>query len=294
MAIHPCQPPESLQRQRNNNVNVVKRVGLGINHRIIFPKQSKTPTSSHTRSNTYDLDLKRRLKRDRVSNLTEDEKKNYHSVVCLNKPNPPMFGTTTIFVFRTIECSYSLAKGVRGGLDEGAKYSRVKEDKKKKIPLKLMRVDDKLVNEEFLTDFVLHDENGVLQPLEILEFDDMFISGLILPLEESSGKEKEKVIRCEGIRRLESWDISGYEDGSPVIWLSTNIADYHCLRPASSYKKFYDDFFEKAHACVEVYKRLSRSSRGNPDSTLDEFLARVLVEEDEEEKKNNKKAASLN
>ena len=62
---------------------------------------------------------------------------------------------------------------------------------------------DKLVDEEFLTDFVLHDENGVSQPLEMLEFDDMFISGLILPLEESSDKEKENVIKCEGFGRLE-------------------------------------------------------------------------------------------
>ena len=122
----------------------------------------------------------------------------------------------------------------------------------------------------------MHDENGVPQPLEMLEFDDIFISDLKLPLEESSDKEKEKVIKCEGFGQLESWDISSYEDGSPVIWLSTDIADYHCLRPTSSYKKFYDHFFEKAHACVEVYKRLSRSSRGNPDSTLDELLARVV------------------
>ena len=67
---------------------------------------------------------------------------------------------------------------------------------------------DMLVDEEFLVvrltsgkddgcpnrrlaDFVLHDETGVLQLLEMLEFDDMFISGLILPLEESLDKEKE-------------------------------------------------------------------------------------------------------
>ena len=31
--------------------------------------------------------------------------------------------------------------GVRGGLDEGAKYSRGKEDKKKKIPMKVISVD---------------------------------------------------------------------------------------------------------------------------------------------------------
>ena len=86
-----------------------------------------------------------------------------------------------------------------------------------------------------LTDFVLHDENGVPQPLEMLEVNDMFISSLILPLEESSKKAKEKVIRCEGFGWLESWDFSGYEDGSLVIWLSIDIADYHCLRPASGY-----------------------------------------------------------
>ena len=74
----------------------------------------------------------------------------------------------------------------------------------------------------------------------------MFISGHILHLEECSNKEKEKVIRCEGFGWLESWDIFGYEDGSPVIWLSIDIADYHCHRPNSSYKKFYDHFFEKA------------------------------------------------
>ena len=61
-----------------------------------------------------------------------------------------------------------------------------------------------------------------------------------------------------------------------MIWLSTDIVDYHCLRLASSYKKFYDHFFEKAHACLEVYKRLSRSSKGNPNSTLDELLTRVV------------------
>ena len=31
--------------------------------------------------------------------------------------------------------------GVRGGLEEGAKYSRSKEDKKKKILMKVMRGD---------------------------------------------------------------------------------------------------------------------------------------------------------
>lgn len=127
-----------------------------------------------------------------------------------------------------------------------------------------------------LTDFILHNSDGIPQPLEMLEVDDMFISGLILPLEDNSDREKEKGVRCEGFGRIESWNISGYEDGSPVIWLSTDIADYDCLKPTGSYKKFYDHFFEKARACIEVYKKLSKASGGNSDCTLDELLAGVV------------------
>ncbi|KAJ1417312.1 hypothetical protein SESBI_16740 [Sesbania bispinosa] len=124
-----------------------------------------------------------------------------------------------------------------------------------------------------LTDFILHDENGTAQPLEMLEVNDLFISGVVLPLEPSTDKKKEKGIRCEGFGRIETWDISGYEDGFPVIWLSTDIADYDCLKPATSYKKFFDHFFEKARACVEVYKKLAKSSGGDPELSLDELLA---------------------
>ena len=127
-----------------------------------------------------------------------------------------------------------------------------------------------------LTDFILHDSDGQPQPFEMSEVDDLLISGLILPHEESSDKEKQKGVRCEGFGRIESWAISGYEDGSPVIWLSTDIADYDCVKPASSYKKFYDHFFEKARACVEVYRKLSKSSGGDPDLSLDELLASVV------------------
>ncbi|XWS41226.1 hypothetical protein CRYUN_Cryun17cG0062700 [Craigia yunnanensis] len=127
-----------------------------------------------------------------------------------------------------------------------------------------------------LNDFVLHNSEGLPHPLEMLEVNDMFITGLILPPEESFDKEKEKCIRCEGFGRIESWDISGYENGCPVIWLSTDVADYYCCKPASSYKKFYEHFFEKAHACIEVYKKLSKPSGGNPDLSLDELLAGVV------------------
>ncbi|WVZ14483.1 hypothetical protein V8G54_012049 [Vigna mungo] len=125
-----------------------------------------------------------------------------------------------------------------------------------------------------ITKFVLHDENGKGQPLEMLEVIDLYITGVILPLEASTGKKKDKGVRCEGFGRIESWDISGYEDGSPVIWISTNVADYDCQKPAASYKRFYDHFFEKARACIEVYKRLTKSS-GDLNISLDELLAGV-------------------
>ncbi|KAI4351936.1 hypothetical protein L6164_006235 [Bauhinia variegata] len=124
-----------------------------------------------------------------------------------------------------------------------------------------------------LTDFIIHDENGTAQPLEMLEVTDMFITGIVLPFEESTDKKKQEGVRCEGFGRIESWDISGYEDSFPVIWLSTDIADYHCLKPATNYKKYYDRFFEKARACVEVYKKLSQSSGQDPHISLDELLA---------------------
>lgn len=127
-----------------------------------------------------------------------------------------------------------------------------------------------------ITEFILHDATGKAQPLEVLEVNELFITGLILPLEVSTGKKKEKGVKCEGFGRVESWDISGYEDGSPVIWLSTDIADYDCQKPAASYKKVYDLFLEKARACIEVYQKLAKSSGGDPDISLDELLAGMV------------------
>lgn len=127
-----------------------------------------------------------------------------------------------------------------------------------------------------LTDFIFHDADGKPQPVEMLEVDDIFISGVILPLEKTSEKEKDTGVRCEGYGRIEDWSISGYEDGSPVIWVSTDLADYDCVKPAGSYKKLFGLFYEKARSCVEVYKRLSKSAGGNPDLSLDELLASLV------------------
>ena len=162
------------------------------------------------------------------------------------------------------------------------KRSSVVESKKEQVvngeilALRLTQGQEEGRPNRRLIDFVLHDANGNPQPLEMIEVDDMFISGVIMPLEESLDKEKEVPVRCEGFGRIEAWDISGYEDGSPVIWLSTEVADYECIKPAGGYKKFFDHFFQKALACIEVYKKLSKFSGGNPELTLDELLAGVV------------------
>lgn len=127
-----------------------------------------------------------------------------------------------------------------------------------------------------LIDFIFHDEDGKAQPVEILEVTDLFITGVILPLEPSGDPIKDKGVRCEGFGRIETWDISGYEDGVPTIWISTDLGDYDCGKPAASYKKIYGLFYEKARACIEIYKKVSKSLGGNPEITLDELIASLV------------------
>ncbi|KAM7251677.1 hypothetical protein ACFE04_023560 [Oxalis oulophora] len=127
-----------------------------------------------------------------------------------------------------------------------------------------------------LTNFSFHDAEGNLQPVEMMEVKNLSISGNILPHEESFDKQKEKGITCENFGPLESWSISGYEDGRPIIWVSTYIADYECIKPAHKYQKKYNLFFEKANASVEVYKRLAENCGGKSDLLLDEVLASVV------------------
>ncbi|CAH8337110.1 unnamed protein product [Eruca vesicaria subsp. sativa] len=126
-----------------------------------------------------------------------------------------------------------------------------------------------------LTDFVLHDADGVSQAVEMVEHGDMFITGVILPSGECSDKEKAKGMRCEGFGRVDNWSISGYEDGSPVVWVSTSLADYECVKPATSYMKLYGYFFQKAYASVEVYKKVAKASGGSPEMSLEELLVAV-------------------
>ena len=80
-----------------------------------------------------------------------------------------------------------------------------------------------------LTNFVFYDSDGRPQPIEMLEICNMYVAGTILPLEGSSDEEKEKGIRCEHFGWLESWAISGFEEGSPIIWVSTKLQTMNAL-----------------------------------------------------------------
>ncbi|XP_057863874.2 DNA (cytosine-5)-methyltransferase 1B [Cryptomeria japonica] len=124
-----------------------------------------------------------------------------------------------------------------------------------------------------LVDFIIHDSQGASQPIEMVYGMDLYISGLILP--KDGLLDKSKGVRCEGFGVVGTWSITGYENGSPIIWLQTEVAEYMCVKPAGSYKKFFSILNEKAMLCVEVYKALSKPDGGNPELGLDELVARV-------------------
>ncbi|TVU44569.1 hypothetical protein EJB05_04014 [Eragrostis curvula] len=127
-----------------------------------------------------------------------------------------------------------------------------------------------------LIDFTLHDADGNSQPFEMSEVDGIFITALVMPLDDDLGKDKGKGVRCLGFGQIKHWAISGYNEGTAVIWVSTEIADYKCVKPASSYRSFFDHFSEKARVCVEVYRKIAKSIGGNPQLGLEELLASVV------------------
>ncbi|CAI9101509.1 OLC1v1038848C1 [Oldenlandia corymbosa var. corymbosa] len=125
-----------------------------------------------------------------------------------------------------------------------------------------------------LTAFTIHDEHGQPQPIELVEEYKLYISALILPLEDHDD-EKETRIYCEGFGPILSWSLSGYDENLPIIWVSTQTADYECLKPSKVYQKHYDLFFMKASACIDVYRMLSKCCGGNPNIGLNDLATAV-------------------
>ncbi|KAK1287655.1 DNA (cytosine-5)-methyltransferase 1B [Acorus calamus] len=155
------------------------------------------------------------------------------------------------------------------------KRDRVEEEEVVAVRLTELGPEDSQPARKIL-DFSFHDVDGALQPFEMSELDDVYITALIMPMDDNLEKERERGVRCEGFGRIESWAISGYEEGMTVIWVMTDVAEYECVKPSGAYKAFYDRFHEKARTCIEVYKKLWRPCGGNPDLGLDELVAGVV------------------
>lgn len=156
-----------------------------------------------------------------------------------------------------------------------AKKLRITEEEKVAISLTEQDVEDSDESppQRRLTDFTVHDEHGKSQAIEMVNAINLYISGYICPM--NGSLDKSEGVRCEGFGRVESWSITGYEDGFPVLWLTTGAAEYICVKPAGPYKKFFTILQEKAMLCVEVYRALSKPDGGMPELGLDELVARV-------------------
>ncbi|RLN40175.1 DNA (cytosine-5)-methyltransferase 1A-like [Panicum miliaceum] len=155
------------------------------------------------------------------------------------------------------------------------KESRVAEEEIDAVMLTKTEAEDRRSSRK-LIDFTLHDADGNVQPFEMSEVDAIFITALVMPLDDGLEKDREKGIRCSGFGRIKDWTISGYNEGIAAIWVSTEIADYKCVKPASSYRSYFEHFSEKARVCVKVYKKLVKSVGGNPQIGLEELLASVV------------------
>ncbi|KAK8921992.1 DNA (cytosine-5)-methyltransferase 1A [Platanthera zijinensis] len=156
-----------------------------------------------------------------------------------------------------------------------AKETRVEEEEKDAVELTKLG-DEDLPPCRKLFDFIFHDADGKPQPFEVCEIDDIYITAFMMPMDDNLEKEKERGVKCEGFGRIERWSISGYDEGTPIVWVITELAEYECVKPASSYKRFFDHFSEKARVCVEVHKILTKSLGRNPDLSLEELLAAVV------------------
>ncbi|KAE8774326.1 DNA (cytosine-5)-methyltransferase 1A [Hordeum vulgare] len=127
-----------------------------------------------------------------------------------------------------------------------------------------------------LIDFILHDGDRNPQPFEMSQSGGISLTAVVMPFDADVKKAREKGIRCERFGKIENWAISGYKEGTVTICLSTELADYECVKPASSYRSFFNLFSQKARVCVGVYRKLARSVGGNPLLGLEELLASVV------------------
>ncbi|CAI5497839.1 unnamed protein product [Closterium sp. Naga37s-1] len=131
-----------------------------------------------------------------------------------------------------------------------------------------------------LLDFVFHDADGALMPLDSFDAlaargEGLFVTAVILP--ETAPLRHMEGYRCEAFGPIDGWYIDGYEKANTAarIMITTDAATYVCCRPAAKQKKDFTPLQDKANLCVEVFRALSKPDGGDPTISLPEVVARV-------------------
>lgn len=153
-----------------------------------------------------------------------------------------------------------------------SKPERLAEGEEVAIVLTAGKGNDSEQPKRRLLDFIVHDDEGKPAAIEMIGIIPLFITGLVLP--HQGNIDKELAVRCEGFA-VDAWDIAGYVEGQAQVWLMTDMAEYLCVKPLGSYKKLYEQIFEKAMVCVEVYKALSKPDGGDPDLGSDDLFIKL-------------------
>ncbi|KAL4189305.1 hypothetical protein AMTRI_Chr08g164820 [Amborella trichopoda] len=111
-----------------------------------------------------------------------------------------------------------------------------------------------------LTGFEMLDEGETVRPFENLEYSRLYIISENQPSYNSD--EPDLGVWCKSFGPAVSWCITGYDKGTPEIWVSTETAEYLCGKPS------------KAMVCIRAYHIISAS----PDLEFDEFCRELVLD----------------
>ncbi|XP_020527375.1 DNA (cytosine-5)-methyltransferase 4-like [Amborella trichopoda] len=103
----------------------------------------------------------------------------------------------------------------------------------------------------------------------------LFISGMVLPF---NGPESNIQIYCESFGPIRSWCITGFLEESHAIWVSTDIADYLCVKHETLYLPLYSQFIDKAFLCIQTFQELENDPALEMDLLLNHLVG-ILFDE---------------
>ncbi|KAK9800313.1 hypothetical protein WJX73_000556, partial [Symbiochloris irregularis] len=127
-----------------------------------------------------------------------------------------------------------------------------------------------------LGEFQLHDRAGEGQPLERLDHmsEPLLISGTVFRAEGPTTKAKGQAVRSFG--PVTGWRLKLDEaSGNSQILLTTEAAEYTCLRPAATYKAVFEPLQQQAAIFAQIIQGLSPQLGGDAKASLDEVAARL-------------------